>query len=621
MGAGQRLPGQFSPIIERNTIVPVSRQETYFPMQDGQDEVELEIYQGESRLVRDNILLGTLRVPLPRRPREECAFDVRFTYDVNGLLEVEAMLQSGGATRRTVIQGGGARMSDADIQRRLAELAQLKIHPREHAVNRVLLLAQAERVYQMTRGGDREALAGEILLFEQALATQEERAVARGRERLRRVVDILERAAVFAPGFDPSDGSRSLFASSFAALGIAPTADQKAIRRGIVRRRSSAWTRPPIREASPRCAAPTSARAPGPSTTRTRPPRLKPTPSRRRRRSRRTRPSRRHATPRLPRASKRSREGAAGTGLVAEPQAQQSISSVAMAGRSGIARSIRCGRGPRGAAGAAVARRPGRGRGPLDAPARADARRSACPGAGQRPGRASGWASWTPATNWPAAWRGPCARAPRWPSPPCSIPPAACSTGAAWARPIPQDPALPGWVLAMLDQGERYSRLPPPLRARLDAALMLARRRPAPNVAQALWHGQNFELLLRHAPDLAVLDLGQQRIASWRQATRRFVRARDWLLWLSVNRVKVALTAVCVLGLVFMHQDARDGTTYKKEPPPRASLVDGVVTLQAQRAAADANPCAPVTTLSRPLGCRTPEFHHTVPEPWPTAHA
>lgn len=205
MGAGQQLPGQFSPIIERNTIVPVSRQETYFPMQDGQDEVELEIYQGESRLVRDNILLGTLRVPLPRRPREECAFDVRFTYDVNGLLEVEAMLQSGGATRRTVIQGGGARMSDADIQRRLAELAQLKIHPREHAVNRVLL-AQAERVYQMTRGGDREALAGEILLFEQALATQEERAVARGRERLRRVVDILERAAVFAPGFDPSDG-------------------------------------------------------------------------------------------------------------------------------------------------------------------------------------------------------------------------------------------------------------------------------------------------------------------------------------------------------------------------------------------------------------------------------
>ncbi|MNR12792.1 Chaperone protein HscC [compost metagenome] len=142
---------------------------------------------------------------MPRRSRAESAFDVRFTYDVNGLLEVEAVLQRGGPAQRTVIQGGGAQMSDADIQRRLTELAQLKIHPREQAVNRVLL-AQAERVYQMMRGGDRELLAGEIALFERALATQEERTVARGREQLRRVVDILERAAVFAPGFEPADG-------------------------------------------------------------------------------------------------------------------------------------------------------------------------------------------------------------------------------------------------------------------------------------------------------------------------------------------------------------------------------------------------------------------------------
>jgi molecular chaperone HscC len=203
--AGQHLPGQFSPIIERNTIVPVSREETYAPIEDGQSEVELQIYQGESRLVRDNILLGTLRVPLPRLPRHESAINVRFTYDVNGLLEVEAALQRGGAGQRVVIQGGGMHMGDADIQRRLAELAELKIHPREHAVNRALL-AQAERIYQMTRGHDREVLANEIALFEQALETQEERTAARAGERLRRVVDILERAAVFAPGFDPAQG-------------------------------------------------------------------------------------------------------------------------------------------------------------------------------------------------------------------------------------------------------------------------------------------------------------------------------------------------------------------------------------------------------------------------------
>jgi len=201
--SGQRLPGQFAPIIERNAIVPVSRQETYMPMEDGQGEVELHIYQGESRLVRDNILLGTLNMSLPRLSRLESAINVRFTYDVNGLLEVEAALARGGAAQRLVIQGGGAQMSDADIQRRLGELAELKIHPRELAVNRALV-ARAERVYQVLRGDDRELLAHEIVLFEQALETQEERLAVRAAERLRRVVDVLERAAVFAPGFDPT---------------------------------------------------------------------------------------------------------------------------------------------------------------------------------------------------------------------------------------------------------------------------------------------------------------------------------------------------------------------------------------------------------------------------------
>ncbi|WP_349291675.1 molecular chaperone HscC [Achromobacter sp. Marseille-Q0513] len=77
--SGQRVDGHFSPIIERNSVVPISREETYSPVDDNQPEVELNIYQGESRLVRDNILLGTLKMPLSRRPRAESSFQVRFT--------------------------------------------------------------------------------------------------------------------------------------------------------------------------------------------------------------------------------------------------------------------------------------------------------------------------------------------------------------------------------------------------------------------------------------------------------------------------------------------------------------------------------------------------------------
>lgn len=200
--SGQRVNGHFSPIIERNSVVPISREETYSPVDDDQPEVELNIYQGESRLVRDNILLGTLKMPLSRRPRAESSFQVRFTYDVNGLLEVEAGMPGSSQRQRIVIQNADRHMSDAEVRRRLQELASLKIHPREQTANRTLL-ARAERVYQVLRGDERQHLANEILLFEQVIEQQNARLIPPARARLTQEIDALERYSVFDRAYDP----------------------------------------------------------------------------------------------------------------------------------------------------------------------------------------------------------------------------------------------------------------------------------------------------------------------------------------------------------------------------------------------------------------------------------
>ncbi len=200
--SGQRVDGHFSPIIERNSVVPISREETYSPVDDDQPEVELNIYQGESRLVRDNILLGTLKMPLSRRPRAESSFQVRFTYDVNGLLEVEAGMPGSSQRQRIVIQNADRHMSDAEVRRRLEELASLKIHPREQTANRTLL-ARAERVYQVLRGDERQHLANEILLFEQVIEQQNARLIPPARARLTQEIDALERYSVFDRAYDP----------------------------------------------------------------------------------------------------------------------------------------------------------------------------------------------------------------------------------------------------------------------------------------------------------------------------------------------------------------------------------------------------------------------------------
>lgn len=193
---GSLSHGHLDPVIERNSVVPVSRLKNYVPVQPGQKSILLEIYQGESRMVWDNIRLGSLEVALPPGASiEACSTDVRFTYDVNGLLQVEATLLHTGQTTSLVVAGNPGLLSEAEIAERLKALEPLKIHPRESTPNRTLL-ARAERIYQLLKGPEREWLDLQIAEFERVLASQDERQIAKARSLLGRQIDALDHPSV-----------------------------------------------------------------------------------------------------------------------------------------------------------------------------------------------------------------------------------------------------------------------------------------------------------------------------------------------------------------------------------------------------------------------------------------
>ena len=186
LDSAQYSYGHFDPIIERNSIVPVSRVKTYHPIRDNQSVLEINVFQGEARMAKDNILLGKLDIPLPRGPKADCGVEVRFTYDVNGLLQVEATLQHTRQTHALLISGNPGMLSDAEVAARFEALSELKIHPRDKMENRTLV-ARAERLYQQLRGGLRESLGEHIMRFEQVLDQQDLRRIAieaRGFEQL-----------------------------------------------------------------------------------------------------------------------------------------------------------------------------------------------------------------------------------------------------------------------------------------------------------------------------------------------------------------------------------------------------------------------------------------------------
>lgn len=143
--------GYFLPIIERNSFVPVSMFQSISTVYDNQRQLDIVVYQGEARRVSENILLDKFTLNIPPRPAGEVTVDVRFTYTLDGILEVECKVDGQEQVASLVIERAPGSLSPEEIQQRLAQLNALKIHPRDRPENRQLL-AQASLRYEQTLG-------------------------------------------------------------------------------------------------------------------------------------------------------------------------------------------------------------------------------------------------------------------------------------------------------------------------------------------------------------------------------------------------------------------------------------------------------------------------------------
>ena len=200
ISANQTMHGLFSPIIERNTVVPASRMGTFHTMEDGQSTIDLRVFQGEQRFVKDNVYLGVLRVDVPPLKQGQAQVEVRFSYDVSGLLEVDATVLNTGRKFSLSLLGNASALSDKELSARRLELAKLKMHPRDDMPNQ-LLLARMERLYAELSGSAREAVGQALSRFAAALGSQDTEHIARERKRISEWLDALETSPFLS---DPS---------------------------------------------------------------------------------------------------------------------------------------------------------------------------------------------------------------------------------------------------------------------------------------------------------------------------------------------------------------------------------------------------------------------------------
>jgi molecular chaperone HscC len=179
-----------TPIIERNAVVPISRSNSFYTVGKNQKALEVEVYQGENLRPEHNIKLGSFKVRVPPNEPGEEKVDVRFTYDINGAVEVEAKVVSTGLVEKRIFRNLSG-LSEADLQARFAALEKIKLHPRDQAENQ-LLIARAERIYAEQRGDMRDALRAALAQFEATIVDQQRRDLAEIRSEFAAVLDGFE---------------------------------------------------------------------------------------------------------------------------------------------------------------------------------------------------------------------------------------------------------------------------------------------------------------------------------------------------------------------------------------------------------------------------------------------
>jgi molecular chaperone DnaK len=117
----ETLGGVSTPLIERNTTIPVARSQIFSTAADGQTQVEIHVLQGERPMALDNKSLGKFILDgIPPAPRGVPQIEVTFDIDANGILNVKAKDKATGREQHITITASSG-LNEDEIQKMVKE--------------------------------------------------------------------------------------------------------------------------------------------------------------------------------------------------------------------------------------------------------------------------------------------------------------------------------------------------------------------------------------------------------------------------------------------------------------------------------------------------------------------
>jgi len=114
---GEPSTTMFVPLIRKNTKLPASRSEVFYTMFDGQEAVEIKVYQGEQSNAVDNVLINKYMFRLSNNTPAGSPIVLHYDLDINGILKLEATEKKSGRKINAVIENAFATFSEEGISK------------------------------------------------------------------------------------------------------------------------------------------------------------------------------------------------------------------------------------------------------------------------------------------------------------------------------------------------------------------------------------------------------------------------------------------------------------------------------------------------------------------------
>lgn len=133
-------------LIPKNSVLPTSKKMTLRTVHKGQTKVNISVFQGQAMYAKENLFLGQAFIHVPRNMHDYESFDLIYSYDINSMLYVEAIVHS---TKKHYIfrVSKGDVLEKVDASVRLDSIKEVSLALYQN--NEVdALLARIERIYQ-----------------------------------------------------------------------------------------------------------------------------------------------------------------------------------------------------------------------------------------------------------------------------------------------------------------------------------------------------------------------------------------------------------------------------------------------------------------------------------------